>query len=142
MAKQKRKVKVLPTIWEVSDELWAIIEPIMKKLDPPRTTPGRGRIDQRTALNGVIYQMRTGCQWNVLPKRFGDDSSVHRTFQRWIKKGVLEAIWAKLIGNCAELGGVDWQWQSADGAMGKARFGGIKSAETPQTGARTAPSVA
>lgn len=142
MARQKRKVKALPRIWEVSDELWAIIEPIMKQLDPPRSTPGRGRIDQRAALNGVIYQMRTGCQWNALPKRFGDDSSVHRTFQRWVKKGVFEAIWSQLIENCAELGGVDWRWQSADGAMGKARFGGTKSAGIPRIAGKTAQNVA
>ena len=142
MARQKRKPKPLPTIWEVSDELWAIIEPIMNQLDPPRATPGRGRIDQRAALDGVIYQMRTGCQWNRLPKQFGDDSSVHRTFQRWVNKGVLEAIWAKLVENCRELGGVDWDWQSADGAMGKARFGGTRSAQTPRIGAKTAQNVA
>ena len=109
MARQKRKVKPLPTIWEVSDELWTLIEPIMNRLDPPRTTPGRGRIDLRAALNGIIYQMRSGCQWNRLPEQFGDDSSVHRTFQRWVAKGVLEAIWATLVEHCEELGGVDWQ---------------------------------
>lgn len=142
MAKRKRKIKALPTIWEVSDALWTMIEPILKQLDPPRSTPGRGRIDQRAALNGVIYQMRTGCQWNVLPKRFGDDSSIHRTFQRWIAKGVLQAIWAELIEACDELGGVDWQWQSADGAMGKARFGGTMSAPTPRIAGKTAPNAA
>jgi putative transposase len=140
MARQKRKPKPLATIWEVSDDLWTIIEPILNTLDPPRSTPGRGRIDQRAALDGVIYQMRSGCQWNSLPEKFGDDSSVHRTFQRWISKGVLEAIWAKLVVNCQELGGVHWDWQSADGAMGKARFGGILSAPTPQIVGRMAAS--
>ena len=141
MARTKRVPKVLPTIWEASDDLWNIIQPILDVLDPPKPT-GRPRTDLRLALNGIIYQMRTGCQWNVLPRRFGDDSSVHRTFQRWVRLGVFPAIWAKLIENCDELGGVDWQWQSADGAMGKARFGGTRSVRTPQTGARTAPSVA
>jgi putative transposase len=142
MARRKRTVKPLPTIWEASDELWTIIEPIMNRLDPPRVTPGRGRIDLRAALNGVIYQMRSGCQWNKLPEKFGDDSSVHRTFQRWISKGVLEAIWAQLVENCEELGGVDWDWHSADGAMGKARFGGILSGRTPRIAGKMAPSGA
>ena len=142
MARRKRPVKPLATIWEVSDELWAIIEPIMNELDPPRATPGRPRIDQRAALNGVIYQMRSGCQWNALPEKFGDDSSVHRTFQRSVSKGVLEAIWATLVENCEELGGVDWDWQSADGAMGKARFGGTWSGRTPRIAAKTAASGA
>lgn len=138
MAKRKRQPKPLATIWEVSDELWTILEPIMNELDPPRATPGRPRIDLRAALNGVIYQMRTGCQWNSLPEKFGDDASVHRTFQRWIAKGVLEAIWGKLVENCEELGGVDWDWQAADGAMGKARFGGTLSVRTPRIAGKMA----
>jgi putative transposase len=140
MAKQKRKVKPLPTIWEVSDEQWNIIQPILDELDPPSGT-GRNRIDQRAALHGIIYQMRSGCQWNHLPQQFGDDSSVHRTFQRWVQKGVLQRIWATLVANCEELGGVDWRWQSADGAMGKARFGGTRSVPTPQIAGKTAPNA-
>ena len=58
------------------------------------------------------------------PTSSPDDSSVHRTFQRWIEKGVLDEIWEALIEECEELGGVDFEWQAADGAMGKARFGG------------------
>jgi putative transposase len=141
MARRKRKVESLPTIWEVSDELWETIQFILDKKDPP-TGIGRGRIDQRAALNGIIYVMRSGCQWNHLPQEFGDDSSVHRTMQRWIAKGVLEAIWAVLIESCEELGGVDWQWQSADGAMGKARLGGTLSAPTPRIAANQAPNAA
>jgi hypothetical protein len=57
-------------------------------------------------------------------KEFPDDSSVQRTFQRWIELGVLDRIWAALVEECEELGGIDWEWQAADGAMGKARFGG------------------
>lgn len=137
MPRTKQKLKPLPTIWRVPDELWEIIKPILAELDPPAWA-GRKRIDQRMALNGIIYQMRTGCQWNVLPKEFGDDSSVHRTFQRWIRKGVLDRVWAVLIEQCEELGGVDWQWQSADGAMGKARFGGTLSGKTPQIAVKMA----
>ena len=130
MARTRRQTKSLPTIWEVSDDLWKIIQEILDDLDPPAAT-GRPRTGQREALNGIIYVMRSGCQWNQLPSRFGDDSSVHRTMQRWIARGVLERLWAVLIENCDELGGVDWEWQSADGAMGKARFGGISSARIP-----------
>ena len=77
-------------------------------------------------LDAIIFRMRSGCQWNQLPKEeFPDDSSVHRTLQRWIELGVFDLIWEKLIEECEELGGVDFEWQAADGAMGKARFGGI-----------------
>ena len=91
MARQKRKVKPLPTIWEVSDELWKVIQSILDERDSPSWT-GRDRIDQRAALNGILYQRRSGGQWNHLPPSFGDDSSVHRTFQRWVQKGVLKRI--------------------------------------------------
>lgn len=137
MARHKKAVEPLPTIWEVNDELWEIIQSILDELDAPAET-GRPRTGQRAALNGIIYQMRSGCQWNQLPAKFGDDSSVHRTMQRWIAKGVFQRVWAVLIENCEELGGVNWEWQSADGAMGKARFGGMMSAPTP----RIAPSRA
>lgn len=137
MARKKRTPKPLPTIWRVPDELWERIEPVLNELDPPAQT-GRKRIAPRLALDGIIYQMRTGCQWNVLPREFGDDSSVHRTFQRWIAEGVLDRIWAILAAECEELGGLDWQWQAADGAMGKARFGGAKLAPTPRIAAKRA----
>jgi putative transposase len=141
MARRKRTVKPLPTIWEVDDQLWKVIRDIIDELDPPART-GRPRTGQREALNGIIYQMRTGCQWNQLPNQFGDDSSVHRTMQRWVAKGVFERVWAMLIANCEDLGGVDWDWQSADGAMGKARFGGILSDQTPRIAAKMAQSAA
>ena len=141
MAKRKRAVEPLPTIWRVNDELWEIIQSILEELDPPAAT-GRPRTGQREALDGIIYVMRTGGQWNQLPGKFGDDSSVHRTMQRWITRGVFQRIWAILIENCDELGGVNWEWQSADGAMGKARFGGISSAQTPRIAAKQARNAA
>ncbi len=141
MARKKRTVKPLATIWEVNDELWDAIEIVLKELDPPAAT-GRPRTGQREALNGIIYSMRTGCQWNQLPRQFGDDSSVHRTMQRWVAKGVFERIWAVLIESCQELGGVNWEWQSADGAMGKARFGGISSAQIPRIAGKMAANAA
>jgi len=124
MSRSKRNIKVLETIWECPDDLWDnTIQPILLAEDPPKAT-GRSRIDQRRALDGIIYTGRTGCQWDKLPEQFGDDSSVHRTLQRWVERGVFLRVMAAVIEHCADLGGVDWQWQSADGAMGKARLGG------------------
>ena len=126
MSKDSITEKPMPTIWRVPDELWEIIEPILEEHDPPKST-GRPRVDQRAALDAIIFRMRSACQWNYLPKEeFPDDSSVHRTFQRWIEKGVLDLIWEQMIAECEELGGVDFEWPAADGARGKARFGGTK----------------
>lgn len=72
------------------------------------TMLARPRIDPRETLNSIIFHIRTGCQWNKLPREFGDYSSVHRTFQLWAKLGVLERIWAVMVERCDELAGVNW----------------------------------
>jgi len=110
----------LDTIWRVSDPLWETVKKVLVVYDPPATT-GRPRVDQRKALDGIIFRMRTGCQWNQLPKEFGDDVSVYRTFRRWESKGIFDILWAVLLTQCEDLQGVDWQWQAADGCLGKAR---------------------
>lgn len=124
----------LPTIWEVNDAMWdGFFLPIINHLDPAFTR-GRPRADLRKCLNGMIYRARTGCQWNQLPEKFGSDSTVHRTIQRWDSKGVFDAVWALLIYHCEQLQAVHWEWQAVDGTLNKARFigsgskGGIKRA--------------
>ncbi len=133
MAKRKG---TMPTIWNVDDELWRLIKPIIDA-DMPRKRTGRPPADRRKAFDCIIHRMRSGCQWNQLPKSLGSDRTAHRYFQRWVSNGVLRRIWKKMTKACDELGGVDWQWQSADGAMGKARFGGIKWAETRRIAVKT-----
>lgn len=126
----ERKTDELDTIWHVPDELWARIEPILAKHDPPKHT-GRKRIDARAALDGIIFRLRTGSQWNHFPKELPDDSSVHRTLQRWVEKDLFKQIWAALVEECDELGGVHWDWQAVDTSMGKARSGGDKVGANP-----------
>jgi putative transposase len=123
MPRKRRAVTALPTIWRVPDELWAMIEPILAEYDPPART-GRPRIAARDALDAIIYRLRSGVQWNQLPHEFPDDSSVHRTFQRWVVRGVFDRVWAEVVTRCENLGGVDWEWQAADAMLGKARLGG------------------
>ena len=123
-----RKSETLPTIWEIPDDLWERIEPVILELDPPKAK-GRKRVNQRKMLEGIIFRMRSGCQWNHLPRELGDDSTIHRTFQRWVEGGVLEGIWAVPRSQPGE-------WQSADCSMGKARFGGALLDAIPRTGAR------
>jgi putative transposase len=112
-----------PTIWEVPDDVWTMVEPILNDCYPAQPK-GHRRVELRRVLNGIIFRLRTGCQWNKLPACFGDDSTVHRHFQQWCQRGIFARIWAILVEACDVLGGVDWQWQAADAAMGKARMGG------------------
>ena len=144
MGRTARTVKPLETIWELSDDHWAVIEPILHDdaPPPPRSHGGRPRIDWRRALNGIIFRLRSGCQWNKLPERFGSDRSIHRWFQRWCRAGVFEKVWAALVAECDDLGAVDWEWQAADGMLGKARFGVKRWARIPPTAARRGPSRA
>jgi putative transposase len=120
----------LPTIWELSDELWARIEPILARRYPTAVR-GRPRADLRRVLDGVIYRMRSGVQWEQLPRRFGAKSTVHGWFQRFVEDGVLEEIWAALVAECDALGVVAWTWQAADGVLGKSRFEGDERGPNP-----------
>ena len=139
MPRKKRTVVVpLETIWEIPDAAWERLENILLERYPPAAT-GRPRSDWRRAINGIIFHLRTGCQWNRLPKVYGDDSTVHRWWQRWVGDEVFRELWAVLLAACDELGGVNWQWQAADGCMNKARFGGAKQAQTPRIGANQVP---
>ena len=129
-AAETTAARPLPTIWELPDELWERIEPILARRYPPART-GRPRADLRRVLDGVIHRLRSGCQWNHLPREFGPDSTVHGWFQRFVKDGVLEEIWAALIAECEELGAVEWEWQAADGVIGKSRFCGDRRGPNP-----------
>ena len=85
------KSDTLPAIWEVPDDLWEQIHPVIAAMDPAIST-GLRRADPRRVLDGIIFRMRTGCQWNRLPRELGDDSTIHRPFQPWVELGVLERI--------------------------------------------------
>ncbi|MGE3269521.1 MAG: transposase [Chloroflexota bacterium] len=78
-------------ITHLSDEAWEAVQPLLEEHDPPRRL-GRKRIDQRQALDAIVYRLRSGCRWNHLPKEYPDDSSVHRTYQRWQRLGVLDPV--------------------------------------------------
>ena len=92
-------------LWEISNCVWEKIEPVLLAADPPKAT-GRKRVDQRRLLNGIVFKLRSGCQWNRLPKELGDDSTIHRTYQRWVRLGVFARVWAMLEEEREELGGV------------------------------------
>ncbi len=67
----------MATIWELPDPLWREIEPILSEDAPPKAT-GRPRADLRRVFDGIIFRMRSGCQWAKVPGAFGAKSTVHR----------------------------------------------------------------
>jgi transposase len=123
MAKGKTSKAQAPTIWEIAEAGWPIVQRMLDEHDPPKPK-GPQRVALRRVLNGLSFRLRTGCPWNQLPTQFGDDSPVHRPFQRWCELGLFARLWAVLVPAWGELGGVDWRWQAADAALGNARLGG------------------
>ena len=117
--KQPTKSKHPPTIWRVSDALWQKVQPIIPP-PPPKKKAGRPRVDDRVVLDGIIYVLRTGCQWKQVPKEFSSGSTCHLRFSQWVQEGVFVQMWALLLTEYDELHGIDWEWQSLDGALGKA----------------------
>ena len=115
--------------WTISDEFWERIRDLIPRhrRDSEREykrAPGGGRKppDYRKILEGIFYVLRTGCQWKAIPAEFGKGSNIHRYFQMWAESGFFEAIWAMALEEYDDLIGLDWEWQSADGCMTKARL--------------------
>jgi transposase len=113
--------------WTLSDEFWEQIKDHIPqpKRDPNRSYQrkqggGRKPMDPRQVLEGILYVLRTGCQWKALPKEYGSASSVHKYFQFWREEGFFETIWAAGLHTYDEMEGIGWEWQSIDGSMIKA----------------------
>ena len=114
--------------WEVSDELWGWVAPLVPPA-PARPAsgryqrrPGGGRkpLADRKIFAGIVYVLRTGCQWKALPREFGSASAVHKHFQRWRAQGFFLALWQAGLAEYDEMEGIAWEWQSIDGTQGKA----------------------
>ena len=127
-----KKRKRLPTIWRVPDEMWARIQPLLPP-QKPAGTPGRPPVPFRKVLDGILYVLRTGCQWKAVPKEFGSGSTCHKRFQEWEEMGVFAKLWEMLVAEYDELRGIRWQFQSLDSMSVKAPLGGRRRARTPRT---------
>jgi putative transposase len=116
--------------WAVSDALWERVAPLVPSA-PAHDRGGRPRMPDREAFAAIVYVLRTGCQWNALPRSLGASSTVHDRFQEWQAKGFFRQLWEAGLTEYDELVGIAWDWQAADGAMTKAPFGGAASGPNP-----------
>ena len=83
-------------------------------------------------MDAILLVLRTGMQWNALNATgICSSSSAHRRFQEWVKAGVFEAFWRQELLAYDGLRGIDWEWLSCDGAMGKAPLGGEHTGPNP-----------
>ena len=92
---------------------------------------GRPRLSMQNVVGGILYVLATGCQWKAMPKQFGSGSAIHAYFQEWVRVGVFEELWQLALTEYDQLKGIDWKWQSMDGAMTKSPLGGEKNREKP-----------
>ena len=117
----------------VSDELWSKIQPLLPPhVNTHRFGGGRPRTNDRKCLNGILFVLRTGCQWNALNATgICPSSTAHDRFQEWGTAGVFERFWTAGLMEYDQLKGIDWSWQSMDGAMTKAPLGGDKKRSQP-----------
>ena len=120
----------IPTIWQMPDDLWLIVQHVLPR-DELQPSRGRPWLPPRRVLDGVLYVLRTGCQWKAVPREFGSGSTVHRRFQRWVEQGVWEAMWRLLLQYYDAARSLEWTWQSADASLHKAPLGGEKNGAQP-----------
>jgi putative transposase len=112
------------------DEVWERVNSAIPP-EPPKPRGGRPRMDDRTALDAIFYVMRTGCQWNALPRSLGASSTVHDRYQEWVEQGVFLRMWELGLQTYAQEVGIEWDWMSIDGAMVKAPLGGKRNGCKP-----------
>jgi putative transposase len=141
-APEKRTRKRAPnnrttTGYRVSDELWAVFEPLLPEhVNPHRFGGGRPRVADRVCADAIFYVLRTGGQWESLNQTdLCAKSTAHDRFQAWVQQGVFLAFWKGGVEAFDDLKGIDWSWLSLDGAMTKAPLGGEKNrAESDRPG--------
>ena len=83
-----------PTLRGKSCRFWP---PVLSWSEIAPRARGRPWIAPRRIVDGVLFVLRTGCQWKAVPREFGSGSTVHRRLQRWTDEGRWEAMWRQLL---------------------------------------------
>jgi transposase len=83
-----------PVIMTIPDELWNVFKKILPK-EKPLKTVGIPVVIYKKVLDGILYVLRTGCQWKMLPKEYGSGSTCHRRFQEWNSIDVFKKMWIR-----------------------------------------------
>jgi transposase len=108
----------------VTDELWETIEPLLAP-EPPKPQGGRPRIDDRAALTGIVFVLKSGIPWEMLPKEMGCGSGMTcwRRLKEWHEAGVWERLHRVLLDRLGEADQIDWERASLDSASIPAKRG-------------------
>jgi len=109
---------------ELTDEQWAVLEPLIPKVVPRADGRGRPPVhSDRAVMNGVLWVLRTGVAWADLPDRFPSGSTCFRRFSRWMHQGVLQAILEALARDLEDRGKIDLSECFIDGTFVVAKKG-------------------
>src|SRR4028119_2151483 len=126
----------------VSDALWAAVEPLLPP-EPPKPKGGRPRVPDRTALTGILFVLRSGIPWEMLPQEMGCGSGMTcwRRLRDWQQAGVWDKLQRVLLDRLGRRNAIDFRRAALDSAAVAAKRGARRQVPTRQTGARRAPSV-
>jgi transposase len=109
----------------VTDELWEIVEPLLPE-EPPKPKGGRPRLDDRAALTGIVFVLKSGIPWEMLPQEMGCGSGVTccwRRLKEWHEAGVWGSLHRALLDRLGESEQIDWERASLDSASIPAKRG-------------------
>ena len=101
----------------VTDELWTVVEPLLPE-QPPKPKGGRPRVNDRAALTGILFVLKTGIPWEMLPQEMGCGSGMTcwRRLKEWHRVGVWERLHRALLDRLGEADRIDWSRASLDSA--------------------------
>ena len=128
----------------ISDELWLLIEPHLPAPKPRRSRhPGRKPLDRRKAFTGILFVLRSGIPWEMLPQEMGCGSgmSCWRYLRDWQLAGIWQKIHEIFLAHLRAAEKIDWSRAIVDSSSVRAVFGGSKRVQTPRTGAKGARSI-
>ncbi len=118
--------------WRLPDALWAKMQPLLPERPQHPLGCHNPRVDDRAAMDGIFFVLRTGCQWAALDATgICTKSSAHRRFMEWTQAGVFEEFWRQGLLAYDAFQEIDWTWLSVDAAMTKAPLGGEKNRPQP-----------
>jgi transposase len=108
---------------DLTDEQWAVLEPLLPR--PRRRPDGRGRPwrDPRDVLNGILWILKTGAPWQDLPRRYPPYQTCHRRYQAWVRAGVLDRVLYAMAEDCRDRGHLDLSECFIDGSFVIAKKG-------------------
>lgn len=126
----------------VSDELWTVVAPLLPP-SPAHPKGGRPRVEDRAALTGILFVLRSGIPWEMLPAEMacGSGMTCWRRLRAWHEAGVWQRLHQVLLDQLNVAGQLDWSRASLDAQSIPAAKGGHIRARIRRTAASRAPSA-